>query len=279
MKIKRFFAADIRQAMRMVKEELGSDAVIMSNRSVENGVEIIAARDFDEQLIHNKLQKQVSEQPSSVKELQVQTPETKKIDLPDFEAEKKRLHIFNNPRKPATKGLLSEQQPVTSKPGQYAGYAEKNQLRGNSATLAEKMNQLQTSEVKENPIQPIKWPDKSGSVSEKLLIEMNKELKSLRAALDTRLSEISWTQQSQPDSVRNDLLQRLAGMGISKKLSVKIVNRFTNYTDAGLVFAKAQEMLVKVLPIAEDNLLEHGGIAALVGPTGVGKTSDSFGCS
>ena len=32
MKIKRFFAADIRQAMRMVKEELGGDAVIMSNR-------------------------------------------------------------------------------------------------------------------------------------------------------------------------------------------------------------------------------------------------------
>jgi len=32
-------------------------------------------------------------------------------------------------------------------------------------------------------------------------------------------------------------------------------------------------MLVKVLPIAEDNLLETGGIAALVGPTGVGKTT------
>ena len=62
MKIKRFFAADIRQAMRMVKEELGADAVIMSNRSVDGGVEIVAARDFDEQLIQNKLQKQAAEQ-------------------------------------------------------------------------------------------------------------------------------------------------------------------------------------------------------------------------
>jgi flagellar biosynthesis GTPase FlhF len=35
MKIKRFFAEDIRQAMRMVKEELGADAVIMSNKSVD----------------------------------------------------------------------------------------------------------------------------------------------------------------------------------------------------------------------------------------------------
>ena len=64
MKIKRFFAADIRQAMRMVKEELGADAVIMSNRSVDGGVEIVAARDFDEQIIHNKLQKQrLKQQP------------------------------------------------------------------------------------------------------------------------------------------------------------------------------------------------------------------------
>ena len=62
MKIKRFFAADIRQAMKMVKEELGADAVIMSNKSVDGGVEIVAARDFDEQLIQNKLQKQTPEQ-------------------------------------------------------------------------------------------------------------------------------------------------------------------------------------------------------------------------
>ena len=61
MKIKRFFAADIRQAMRMVKEELGADAVIMSNRTVDGGIEIVAARDFDEQSIHNKLQEQTAE--------------------------------------------------------------------------------------------------------------------------------------------------------------------------------------------------------------------------
>lgn len=55
MKIKRFFATDIRQVMRMVKDELGADAVIMSNRSVDGGVEIVAARDFDEQLVHENL--------------------------------------------------------------------------------------------------------------------------------------------------------------------------------------------------------------------------------
>lgn len=49
MRIKRYFAADIKQAIRMVREELGPDAVILSNRKVDGGVEIVAARDFDEQ--------------------------------------------------------------------------------------------------------------------------------------------------------------------------------------------------------------------------------------
>ena len=83
MKIKRFFAADIRQAMRMVKEELGADAVIMSNRSVDGGVEIVAARDFDEQVVHKNLQQQ--EQEKTV----CQSSRLKKPDLPDFEPEKK----------------------------------------------------------------------------------------------------------------------------------------------------------------------------------------------
>ena len=60
-------------------------------------------------------------------------------------------------------------------------------------------------------------------------------------------------------------------MGISKKLSVKIANRLTNQTDPELAFSKAQEMLAKVLPIANDNLLETGGIVALVGPPALAK--------
>ena len=47
MKIKRFFAKDMRTALKEVKEELGVDAVIMSNKKLANGVEIVAAVDYD----------------------------------------------------------------------------------------------------------------------------------------------------------------------------------------------------------------------------------------
>lgn len=42
MKLKRFVAPDMKTALGMIKEELGADAIIMSNKRVETGVEIVA---------------------------------------------------------------------------------------------------------------------------------------------------------------------------------------------------------------------------------------------
>ncbi len=46
MQVKRFFAADMRQAMKLVRDELGPDAAILSNRRVAGGVELTAALDY-----------------------------------------------------------------------------------------------------------------------------------------------------------------------------------------------------------------------------------------
>lgn len=352
MKIKRFFAEDIRQAMRMVKEELGADAVIMSNKSVDGGVEIVAARDFDEQLIQSKLQKQAAEQqpPARPNRSPVESDasaihgsrETKKIDLPDFEADKNRLHVLSSSRKQHADGFVADRPSARSSsfpadrdtsasagsrahrfltdsetstvpagrsnrfptdsdtstiPGgrrnvdQYVGYAEKVHLRGNLETVTAKAangsTRLTTSgsstrpamspaaqAEKERPYyQANKVAEKKEAPADNLLMEMSKELKSLRAAMDSKLSSVSWAHNSQTNPVRADLLQRLAGMSISRKLSVKIADRFANHSDSELVFTQAQELLAEVLPVADDDLLQHGGIAALVGPTGVGKTT------
>ncbi len=50
MKIKRFFAKDMRTALAEVKEVLGPDAVIMSNKKVSGGIEIVAAVDYQTQI-------------------------------------------------------------------------------------------------------------------------------------------------------------------------------------------------------------------------------------
>ena len=47
MKITRHIAADMRQALRAVRAQLGPDAVILSSQRTANGVEVTAAMDFD----------------------------------------------------------------------------------------------------------------------------------------------------------------------------------------------------------------------------------------
>lgn len=55
MRIKRFIASDMRTALRMVREEQGADAVILSNRPVDGGIEVVAATDYDEALVQQAL--------------------------------------------------------------------------------------------------------------------------------------------------------------------------------------------------------------------------------
>jgi flagellar biosynthesis protein FlhF len=45
----------MRTALRMVREEQGPDAVILSNRPAEGGIEIVAATDYDESLVQQAL--------------------------------------------------------------------------------------------------------------------------------------------------------------------------------------------------------------------------------
>ncbi|GAB4392641.1 MAG: hypothetical protein Tsb005_07520 [Gammaproteobacteria bacterium] len=49
MKVKRFYAPSARQALAKVKQALGEDAVILANKTVNGGVEILAAIDYNEQ--------------------------------------------------------------------------------------------------------------------------------------------------------------------------------------------------------------------------------------
>src|SRR5882757_3283853 len=50
MKIKRYTAVSMRAALAQVRAEQGPDAVILSSRRGEDGIEVIAAVDYDEAL-------------------------------------------------------------------------------------------------------------------------------------------------------------------------------------------------------------------------------------
>ena len=65
MRIKRFTAPDMRTALRMVRDEQGPDAVILSNRPVEDGIEIVAATDYDESLAQQALRAALPSLPAT----------------------------------------------------------------------------------------------------------------------------------------------------------------------------------------------------------------------
>ena len=62
MQVKRFFAADMRQAMKLVRDELGADASIIGNRRVAGGVELTAALDYQPAVIAPRQPNQALEQ-------------------------------------------------------------------------------------------------------------------------------------------------------------------------------------------------------------------------
>ena len=48
MNVKRYFAKTAREALRMLKDDLGPDAVVLANRAANGGVEILALPAGDE---------------------------------------------------------------------------------------------------------------------------------------------------------------------------------------------------------------------------------------
>ena len=224
MKVKRFFAPDMRQAIRMVKMEHGPDAVILSNRKVDGGVEIISAIDYDESLL-------LKEAPQVEKYSDI-------VDVPEAAAEE-----------PVA-------EPVTE-PEQVDEVAE------DIGEMAAAARRPVTATIPEPPVlnqQPA-------------LFEMRQELKSLRDLLEHQLSGLAWGELAKRNPLNAELLQRLMRLGLSATLCHQISGRLQVRDDLDHLWQDALDLLKHHIKTTRDDILQHGGIVSLVGPTGVGKTT------
>lgn len=68
MSVKKFIAKSTVEALRLVKKELGADAIILSNKKIDGGVEILASTHEDlesissvkvEKIVDNKIDKKM----------------------------------------------------------------------------------------------------------------------------------------------------------------------------------------------------------------------------
>ncbi|MBB5737871.1 flagellar biosynthesis protein FlhF [Xanthomonas arboricola] len=108
MKIKRFVAPDMRTAFRMVREEHGPDAVILSNRRTAEGIEIVAASNYDEELVQRALETARSETPA------VAATPIPSAPAPQAPAPQVAAAPVHAPLKPAADAGTSQRQRVAS---------------------------------------------------------------------------------------------------------------------------------------------------------------------
>jgi len=103
------------------------------------------------------------------------------------------------------------------------------------------------------------------------MAKMADELKAVKQLLENQLSGLAWNQTENQDPNKIALIKRLVKIGIGWDLAQKLVSKVDAKNDQAW-----REILAHIelmVPIDEKDIIESGGTIALVGPTGVGKTT------
>ena len=210
MNVKKFSASNSRDALRKVRDALGPDAVILSNRSIDGGVEIMALANED----------------------------IAALVAPSVE------------REAAPQSLLTSLPPKRRVDNHQA------------ASLAGALETARTASTA-----------KQAAASE--LTEVMSEIRSMRGMLEAQLAEIAWGSSQTRQPHRAVVLRELLTAGFSASLARHLAENLPAEATAeeGMVWVKS--ILVRNLQAInnENAMLEKGGVFALVGPTGVGKTT------
>lgn len=103
------------------------------------------------------------------------------------------------------------------------------------------------------------------------MAKMADELKAVKQLLENQLSGLAWNQTENQDPNKIALIKRLVKIGVGWDLAQRLVSKVDAKNDQAWREILAQIELM--VPIDDKDIIESGGTIALVGPTGVGKTT------
>jgi flagellar biosynthesis protein FlhF len=197
MKIKRYLADSMRAALAQVRLEQGPEAVILSTRRVEDGIEVIAAVDYDEALFVGATQKRMP-----LAALALAAPATTAVEAPE------------------------------PPPGGAPGCAADNGY-----------------------------------------LEMQRELRNLRELMHDEMAHLRWNDRRLREPLQARVLEQLTAMDmapdIARALAMLAPQRTNLKNESHIPLA----LLVRHLQVIDKLSPVSGGVIALVGPTGAGKTT------
>lgn len=258
MKVQRFFAEDMRRAINQVRETLGPDAVILSNKMVDGGVEIIAAVEYQ------KAEPQAMPMPAVVEKAPANlAPKVMpKAKADEFDALWQEDQVsFSRQAQPAIKAAsVNKPTPARANP------VVASEQRQSAQQLIRELSQAHAnSQVAARTLHDAQ-PDPA-------LQEMKKEMQFLRSLLETQMSGLAQRELQLNNPVQAVMQKRLGEMGLTSDLAQQIVRSIGPQDNEEQAFDSIQRALAQRIPVNQDDIVSKGGIVALLGPTGVGKTT------
>ncbi|MEN5089620.1 flagellar biosynthesis protein FlhF [Pseudomonas protegens] len=235
MQVKRFFAADMRQAMKLVRDELGAEAAIIGNRRIAGGVELTAALDY---------------------KLSALSPRVPNMELED-ELRKTQSRIVTAQAELSLRGE-----------GDSASITNRQLFAGLPLTAAEPLIEpTLTERPRPAPAPAAPAPDN------RALDSMRFELNGLRELLEVQLGSLAWSQLQGSRPEQANLWRRLQRIGLSGPLSRDLLALISEIDEPRQAWRMLLAHLARMIQTPEVEPLEEGGVIAMVGPAGMGKTT------
>src|SRR5262245_55030849 len=326
MNVKRFIARSSREALNQVRMAFGADAVVLSNRPCEHGVEVLAmapgaiaqiekvaetAAPHDAATVAapaKRSAQQTAAQPNTPVEQDVQSLAMSTLSFQDYVRERllRRRRAAMQPDAPETVMPTYEerapaaaprasapkaaqpiaspalaQQPAAAMPSRSAAMPMPQAL----AVPAPSLPSLQPSVATAMPItvpaaRELRLPDPVPSLADPSSTQREQaalmnELRSMKGLIEDRFSALAFMEQLHRNPRQSSLSQRLLESGFSPALVRKMVEHLP--ADATDEVAWAHGVLARNLQSDEASLPieDLGGVYALIGATGVGKTTST----
>ncbi|HCG5236193.1 TPA: flagellar biosynthesis protein FlhF [Vibrio parahaemolyticus] len=305
MKIKRFFAKDMRSALLQVKEELGADAVIMSNKKVAGGVAIVAAVDNESNPSSSSASSQSNRGASQSNRYNEhrQMSSSAADRFQDRSLDEDKISLQNSKEK---SGSMTQRFANMLK--QYSGGAAESddhvaENEDSLSALLQRQNKHRESYNQEKPVpyqpdsplakliaqdnrferptpklDPTRY-DRRRPFSEerdesaKELENMREEMTSIRRLLEHQVSGLMWQEVERREPLRAMLIKRLERMGVSPELADQMACYIPEDTKPARAWKALLSLVADQINIPKQDILKRGGVVALLGPTGVGKTT------
>ncbi len=306
MKIRRFVGKDMRSALAQIKEELGVDAVIMSNKKIPEGVELMAAVDYNQSTTQtsgthqqetnqqkNESSREVlndvvnitnstvdstapADSLSALLNRQVQhhsdTTNSNEVTEQDAIVQINQTPVqdenIEEQLRNFTQRLRHSKPDGTIPAPQTSNTNTHSQYEGHISLEAEQMaKKIQSQQVTEQQ------EDKSSHVSQQDFNKMQQEMASIRKLLEHQVSGLMWQDMAQKEPQRAVLVNRLLALGLSEQIADQIAGYVPAEYHETEAWQQATKLIGEQLNTTQNDIIQRGGIVALVGPTGVGKTT------